>query len=43
MSIDYLQLITGDSTNRGNVFQEMGEVSRKLLARDLNVCVVVLS
>lgn len=38
-----MQLITGDSTNRGNVFQEMGEVSRKLLARDLNVYVVVLS
>ncbi|CAI8711758.1 Replicative DNA helicase [Bacillus pseudomycoides] len=43
--IDYLQLITGDSKYRGNRFQEMSEISRKLklLARDLNVCVVALS
>lgn len=43
--IDYLQLITGDSKYRGNRFQEMSEISRKLklLARDLNVCIVALS
>ncbi|PHB17393.1 replicative DNA helicase [Bacillus pseudomycoides] len=43
--VDYLQLITGDSKYRGNRFQEMSEISRKLklLARDLNVCVVALS
>ncbi|WP_459500564.1 replicative DNA helicase [Bacillus sp. C1] len=43
--IDYLQLITGNSTYRGNRFQEMSEISRKLklMARDLNVCVVALS
>lgn len=43
--IDYLQLITGDAKYRGNRFQEMSEISRKLklLARDLNVCVVALS
>ncbi|OOG91576.1 replicative DNA helicase [Bacillus pseudomycoides] len=43
--IDYLQLITGDSKYRGNRFQEMSEISRKLklMARDLNVCVVALS
>ncbi|MBJ8026900.1 replicative DNA helicase [Bacillus cereus group sp. N21] len=43
--IDYLQLITGDSKYRGNRFQEMSEIPRKLklLARDLNVCVVALS
>lgn len=43
--IDYLQLITGDSNYRGNRFQEMSEISRKLklMARDLNVCVVALS
>ncbi|MGG0276933.1 replicative DNA helicase [Bacillus rhizoplanae] len=43
--IDYLQLITGDSKHRGNRFQEMSEISRrlKLMARDLNVCVVALS
>ncbi|MDZ5606136.1 replicative DNA helicase [Bacillus pseudomycoides] len=43
--IDYLQLITGDLTYRGNRFQEMSEISRKLklMARDLNVCVVALS
>ncbi|PDY45266.1 replicative DNA helicase [Bacillus pseudomycoides] len=43
--IDYLQLITGDSKYRGNRFQEMSEISRKLklMARDLNVCVIALS
>ncbi|KFM98529.1 replicative DNA helicase [Bacillus clarus] len=43
--VDYLQLITGDSKYRGNRFQEISEISRKLklLARDLNVCVVALS
>ncbi|MEN1936968.1 replicative DNA helicase [Paenibacillus sp. 102] len=43
--IDYLQLITGDSNYRGNRFQEMSEISRKLklMARDLNVCVIALS
>ncbi|PEY34824.1 replicative DNA helicase [Bacillus cereus] len=43
--VDYLQLITGDSTYRGNRFQEMSEISRKLklMARDLNVCVIALS
>ncbi|WP_028400582.1 replicative DNA helicase [Ectobacillus panaciterrae] len=43
--IDYLQLITGDSKYRGNRMQEIGEISRKLklMARDLNVCVVALS
>lgn len=43
--IDYLQLITGDSSYKGNRFQEMSEISRKLklMARDLNVCVVALS
>ncbi|KEK17137.1 hypothetical protein BAMA_18420 [Bacillus manliponensis] len=39
------ELITGDSKYRGNRFQEMSEISRrlKLLARDLNVCIVALS
>ncbi|PEI98701.1 replicative DNA helicase [Bacillus pseudomycoides] len=43
--VDYLQLITGDSKYRGNRFQEMSEISRKLklMARDLNVCVIALS
>ncbi|WP_028401790.1 replicative DNA helicase [Ectobacillus panaciterrae] len=43
--IDYLQLITGDPKYRGNRMQEIGEISRKLklMARDLNVCVVALS
>ncbi len=43
--IDYLQLITGDSNYRGNRFQEMSEISRKLkgMARDLNVCIIALS
>ncbi|MGE7874293.1 replicative DNA helicase [Bacillus paramycoides] len=43
--VDYLQLITGDPKYKGNRFQEISEISRKLklLARDLNVCVVALS
>ncbi|MFD3447192.1 replicative DNA helicase [Microbacteriaceae bacterium 4G12] len=43
--IDYLQLITGDTRHKENRYQEMSEISRKLkiLARDLNVCVVALS
>ncbi|WP_416828202.1 replicative DNA helicase [Ectobacillus polymachus] len=43
--IDYLQLLTGDSKNQPNRFQEMSEVSRKLkqIARDQNVCIVALS
>ncbi|MFD3449457.1 replicative DNA helicase [Microbacteriaceae bacterium 4G12] len=43
--IDYLQLITGDDKHRGNRLQEMSEISRrlKILARDLNVCIVALS
>ena len=43
--VDYLQLITGDPKHKGNRFQEISEISRKLklLARDLNVCVVALS
>ena len=38
-------LITGDPKHKGNRFQEISEISRKLklLARDLNVCVVALS
>ncbi|SCL85997.1 Protein of unknown function [Bacillus cytotoxicus] len=45
MIIDYLQLITGDLNYRGNRFQEMSEISRKLkgMARDLNVCIIALS
>lgn len=43
--VDYLQLITGDPKHKGNRFQEISEISRKLklLARDLNVCIVALS
>ncbi len=43
--IDYLQLLTGDTRNPANRFQEMSEVSRKLkqIARDQNVCIVALS
>lgn len=43
--VDYLQLITGDLKHKGNRFQEISEISRKLkvLARELNVCVVALS
>ncbi|MDA1565887.1 AAA family ATPase [Bacillus cereus] len=43
--VDYLQLITGDPKHKGNRFQEISEISRKLkvLARELNVCVVALS
>lgn len=40
-----MQLITGDPKHKGNRFQEISEISRKLklLARELNVCVVALS
>ncbi len=43
--VDYLQLIAGDAKHKGNRFQEISEISRKLklMARDLNVCVVALS
>jgi replicative DNA helicase len=43
--IDYLQLITGDKKHGGNRMQEISEISRKLkiMARELNVCVVALS
>ncbi|WP_188387604.1 replicative DNA helicase [Priestia taiwanensis] len=43
--IDYLQLITGDKKHSGNRIQEISEISRKLkmMARELNVCVVALS
>ncbi|MDG2738310.1 DnaB-like helicase C-terminal domain-containing protein, partial [Vibrio parahaemolyticus] len=43
--VAYLQLITGDPKHKGNRFQEISEISRKLklLARELNVCVVALS
>ncbi|MDA2070275.1 replicative DNA helicase [Bacillus cereus group sp. MYBK132-2] len=45
ITIDYLQLIVGDPKHRGNRMQEIGEISRKLklMARELNVCVVALS
>ncbi|WP_242294605.1 replicative DNA helicase [Bacillus cereus group sp. BfR-BA-01381] len=45
IAIDYLQLIVGDQKHRGNRMQEIGEISRKLklMARELNVCVVALS
>ncbi|MED1404298.1 replicative DNA helicase [Bacillus mycoides] len=45
IAIDYLQLIVGDPKHRGNRMQEIGEISRKLklMARELNVCVVALS
>ena len=40
-----MRLITGDPKHKGNRFQEISEISRKLklLARELNVCVVALS
>lgn len=40
-----MQLIVGDPKHRGNRMQEIGEISRKLklMARELNVCVVALS
>lgn len=43
--IDYLQPIGGDIKRRGNHMQEVGEISRlavslKVMARELNVCVV---
>ncbi|GGE58430.1 replicative DNA helicase [Priestia taiwanensis] len=43
--IDYLQLIIGDRKHGGNRMQEISEISRKLkiMARELNVCVVALS
>ncbi|MBO9129534.1 replicative DNA helicase [Bacillus sp. 165] len=43
--IDYLQLIAGDPKFNGNRVQEVGDISRmlKLMARELNVCVVALS
>lgn len=40
--VDYLQLMTGDQKHKGNRFQEISR-KLKLLARDLNVCVVALS
>ncbi|KIV71331.1 Replicative DNA helicase [Bacillus mycoides] len=45
IAIDYLQLIVGDPKHRGNRMQEIGEISRKLklMARELNICVVALS
>ncbi|PEK39089.1 replicative DNA helicase [Bacillus pseudomycoides] len=45
MAIDYLQLIVGDPKHRGNRMQEIGEISRKLklMARELDVCVIALS
>lgn len=45
IAIDYLQLIVCDPKHRGNRMQEIGEISRKLklMARELNVCVVALS
>ncbi|WP_410985641.1 replicative DNA helicase [Bacillus cereus] len=45
IAIDYLQLIVGDPKHRGNRMQEIGEISRKLklMARELDVCVVALS
>ncbi|MCR8856518.1 replicative DNA helicase [Bacillus pseudomycoides] len=45
IAIDYLQLIVGDPKHRGNRMQEIGEISRKLklMARELNVCVIALS
>ncbi|MDY0854534.1 replicative DNA helicase [Bacillus thuringiensis] len=45
IAFDYLQLIVGDPKHRGNRMQEIGEISRKLklMARELNVCVVALS
>lgn len=45
IAIDYLQLIVGDPKHRGNRMQEIGEVSRKLklMARELDVCVIALS
>jgi replicative DNA helicase len=43
--IDYLQLITGDKKYGGNRMQEISEISRrlKIMARELNVCVLALS
>ncbi|AIK36852.1 replicative DNA helicase [Bacillus pseudomycoides] len=45
IAIDYLQLIVGDPKHRGNRMQEIGEISRKLklMARELDVCVIALS
>lgn len=44
IAVDYLQLIVGDPKHRGNRMQEIGEISRKLklMARELNVCVIAL-
>lgn len=43
--IDYLQLITPESSYRGNRFAEVGEISRKIkgLAMELNVPIIALS
>ncbi|PEP40453.1 replicative DNA helicase [Bacillus pseudomycoides] len=45
IAIYYLQLIVGDPKHRGNRMQEIGEISRKLklMARELDVCVIALS
>lgn len=43
--IDYLQLVAGSPKHKGNRMQEISEISRhlKIMARELNVCVVALS
>jgi len=43
--IDYLQLMTTDKRNFDNRQQEISEISRniKLIAKEFNVCIVVLS